>query len=119
MFGRGVATPDGEQRLFGAWELPESTCTCGSGCFSLPPRLYLPCPNSCCGLVTSKHFITDIPVTSEPQTVKRPPLARCLTRAERVFSSQIIFLSEIMRFLQVDFFFFSLCSGVTCLAPRR
>lgn len=39
-FNRDVATPNWELRLYGAKELPESVCTCGSVQFSLPPRLF-------------------------------------------------------------------------------
>lgn len=62
MFGRDMATPNGEQRLFTPQELPESVCMCGSDWFFLPPRLYLPCSNSCCGLITARPFVNDIPV---------------------------------------------------------
>lgn len=61
-FNGDVAASNWELRLSGAKELPESVCTCGSVQFSLPPRLYLPCPKSCCGLVTPRLIVTDIPV---------------------------------------------------------
>lgn len=69
-FTKGVAAPNWEMRLSETKELPESVCTCGSVQFSLLPRLYLPCPNSCCGLVTPWLIVTDITASSEPWEVK-------------------------------------------------